>query len=190
MEFDQLRIIQSIATIVVYVILRLTARHFVLRALKKFKFSKRRRIAISKVNMVLFALLILTLLGVWGLNSSQVLVYLTSILAVIGVALFAQWSILSNVTAGIVLYFNHPLKLGDYIRIQDKDIPIEGFVDDISMYFLHIRTLEGKNYTLPNSLVLQKVLTVEYGDNIPKKLPTPEVKDTPAQADAPPETTS
>ena len=42
-----------------------------------------------------------------------------------GVAMFAQWSILSNITSGIILFFSFPFKIGDLILIHDKDFPIE-----------------------------------------------------------------
>ncbi|MCB9034507.1 MAG: hypothetical protein H6553_11770 [Chitinophagales bacterium] len=37
---------------------------------------------------------------------------------------FAQWSVLSNITSGIIMYFNHPLGIGDNILIEDKAIII------------------------------------------------------------------
>jgi len=85
---------------------------------------------------------------------------LSSIFAVIGVALFAQWSILSNITAGIIIYFSAPFKIGDYIRILDKDMPIEARVEDIFTFYTHLRTRDGGVHIFPNSLLLQKAVSV------------------------------
>ena len=165
MDPTTLNFIETGAAIAIFFLLQFTALRLSRRALKKFGFSHQRRKGISKiVNFILVTVLVLVIMGVWGLGGSQVLVYITSVLAFVGVALFAQWSILSNLTAGIVLYFNHPLKLGDHIRVVDKDIPIEGEVEDITMYFLHIRTSEGLEYTIPNNLALQKVISMRVRD--------------------------
>ncbi len=158
---QSLKLIESAGAVLLYLLLRYVIGKFTMRSLKKFSFTIQRRKTIGQIlQLLLTIVLALTLLGIWGLSGAQILVYLTSILAVIGVALFAQWSILSNITSGIVLYFNHPLKLGDYVKIVDKDIPLEGYVENISLYFLHMKTKEGQRYTIPNNVVLQKIITV------------------------------
>ncbi len=156
-----IKLIETGIAILIYFISRYVIGRFTMRSLRKFNFSVQRRKTTGQIlQLILTILLALTLLGIWGLSGAQILVYLTSILAVLGVALFAQWSILSNITAGIVLYFNHPLKLGDFIKIVDKDVPLEGYVEDISLYFLHMKTKDGERYTIPNNIILQKILTV------------------------------
>ena len=59
------------------------------------------------------ALTIVAFTLIWGVNVKELGLILSSVFAVIGVALFAQWSILSNVTAGIILFFSFPFKIGD-----------------------------------------------------------------------------
>ena len=77
-----------------------------------------------------------------------------------GVAFFASWSILSNITAGVILFFSFPFKIGDRIRIQDKDFPSEAIIEDIRAFHLHLRTDDGELITYPNSLMLQKGIVV------------------------------
>ena len=163
MDFNPevIKLIETGIALVLYALLRYLIGRFTMRSLRKFNFSIQRRKTTGQIlQVILVVFMSLVVLGIWGLSGTQILVYLTSILAIVGVALFAQWSILSNITAGIVLYFNHPLRLGDYVKIMDKDIPMEGYVEDISMYFLHMKTKDGQSYTIPNSIVLQKVITV------------------------------
>ena len=81
---------------------------------------------------------------------------LSSVLTVIGVALFAQWSILSNITSGFIVLFSFPFKIGDTIKIHDKDFPIEGEIISIHTFYTLVKTLEGEMVTYPNSLFLQK----------------------------------
>jgi len=92
----------------------------------------------------------------WGVNIDDLGWFISSAFAVIGVAFFAVWSILSNVTAGIILFFSFPFKIGDRIRIQDKDFPTEGLIEDIRAFHIHIRSDQGDLLTYPNNLLLQK----------------------------------
>lgn len=52
---------------------------------------------------------LLILAGVWGLDFSRLVVLASSFFAVLGVAMVAQWSILSNITASITIFFAFPL---------------------------------------------------------------------------------
>ena len=105
--------------------------------------------------LVLFALLL-----IWGVEPNQVGVLFSSVFAVIGIGLFAIWSILSNVTAGVILYFYYPFKIGDRIKILDKDFPVDSAViEDIQAFQIHLRTDSGELVTYPNNLILQKSIS-------------------------------
>ena len=95
---------------------------------------------------------------IWGVNFNDFIVFISSTLAVIGIGLFAQWSVLSNVTASVILFFSHPLRLGDRVQILDKDFNWTGVVEDITAFYLFMKTDEGKKITLPTNLVIQKAL--------------------------------
>lgn len=108
---------------------------------------------------------------VWGINYKDLGVLVSSIFAVIGVALFAQWSILSNITSGVIIFFSYPFKIGNTIRILDKELldvnatELETFViEDIRAFHLHLRKANGEILTYPNNMVLQKgviAITIE-----------------------------
>ena len=74
--------------------------------------------------------------------------------------MFAQWSTLSNITSGVILFFSFPYKIGDRIRIQDKDFPNEAIIEDIKAFHINLRTDEGELVTYPNNLMLQKGVVV------------------------------
>ena len=74
---------------------------------------------------------LLILAGVWGLDFSRLVVLASSFFAVLGVAMVAQWSILSNITASITIFFAFPYKIGDRIRILDKDDTVTGVITEI-----------------------------------------------------------
>ena len=85
----------------------------------------------------------------------------TSIFAVLGVALFAQWSILSNVTASLIIFFFFPYRVGDTIRIQDDKEILEGCIQEITLFHLLIKRSEGDIISYPNSLVFQKAIIIK-----------------------------
>jgi small-conductance mechanosensitive channel len=130
-------------------------------ALKNSQFQRTRRKMIIKIlQLCLTIIFILFLGGIWGLEQKEILLFASSVLTVFGIAFFAQWSILSNITAAIILYFHHPLKIGDQIKLIDKDFPIEGEITDISYFYIHIKTSGSEFITLPNNLALQKSISI------------------------------
>lgn len=103
---------------------------------------------------------LLTLVIIWGVDPRNLFVALSSIFTIIGVAFFAQWSILSNVTAGVVIFFTAPYKVGDEVKIVDKDMPIEAQVEEIFSFYTHLRSKDGCLHVLPNTMMLQKAITI------------------------------
>jgi small-conductance mechanosensitive channel len=101
-----------------------------------------------------------SLVIIWGVKFEEFSVFISSVLAVIGIAFFAQWSILSNLTASIILFFSHPVRIGDRIRVLDKDFDWTGEVKDITGFYLFMVTDMGENITLPTSLVIQKGIQI------------------------------
>jgi len=116
----------------------------------------RTRLVIRYVTFALTVILIVALILIWGVNMRELGLIISSVFAVIGVALFATWSILSNITAGIILFFYFPYKIGDRIRLQDKDFPDEAIIIDIQSFTVHLLKDDGELLTYPNNLLLQK----------------------------------
>ncbi|MFA0813039.1 mechanosensitive ion channel domain-containing protein [Microbulbifer epialgicus] len=111
---------------------------------------------ISKtINIALLAFHLALLFTALGFEYTQISIFLSSVFAVIGVALFAQWSILSNITASLIIFFGFPYRVGDKIRVIDKDDDISGVIEEITLF--HVLIKRGKELiTYPNTLILQK----------------------------------
>lgn len=99
-----------------------------------------------------------------GADFSDISLLFSSVFAVIGIALFAIWSILSNITSGVIMFFSFPYKVGDKIKIHDKDYPIEAIIEDIRAFQLILREDNGNLVTYPNNLILQKPVTLIQKD--------------------------
>lgn len=117
------------------------------------------------IALTLTAFAVLTL--IWGVDFRDLGILLSSVFAVLGVALFAQWSILSNITAGVIIFFSYPFKIGNTVRILDKEImnPEDEedntfVIEDIRAFHLYLRKKNGEVLTYPNNMVLQKGVAV------------------------------
>ena len=123
-------------------------------------------------NIALFATLVFVVCMILGLGYGEVSLFLSSAFAVVGVALFAQWSILSNITASMVIFFGFPYRVGDVIKVTDADFDLSGTVEEISLFHVLIRNRQGNLITYPNSLILQKpVFKLDRGNTeFPQKI--------------------
>jgi small-conductance mechanosensitive channel len=129
--------------------------------------ERRTNLVIKYINILITILAIITLILIWGVQAKDILITLSSIATVIGVAMFAQWSILSNITSGIILFFSFPFKIGDEILIHDKDYLVEGEIEDIGAFHVTLRSKEGEMVIYPNNLFFQKGISVLKKPSVP-----------------------
>lgn len=161
MDAQTIQILESLAILVLYGVAFLVANTIINNTLKYTHILRARRKFIIKVIHLFISIIALVLLaGVWGLKQREIAIFSSTILTALGIAFFAQWSLLSNITSSLILFFNYPLKLGDTIKVFDKDYPFEGEVTELTYFFVHIKTTSGDLITIPNSLFLQKSISV------------------------------
>ena len=151
---------QLLISFITIIILILTAQ-FTRRGIRKFAKVRsldpnRKKIILNLFYIVIYIIAALALAIIWGFQLRDFTVFVSSILAVLGVGFFAQWSILSNLTASVILFFYHPFRIGDRIRVIDKDYDWVGEIKDITGFFVFMKTDKGEDISLPTSLVLQK----------------------------------
>ncbi|GAB1623905.1 MULTISPECIES: mechanosensitive ion channel domain-containing protein [Agarivorans] len=108
--------------------------------------------------LVLILALVVSLISDLGFNDFGV--FLSSVFAVIGVALFAQWSILSNVTASIIVFFFFPYRVGNQVKILDGDNSVEGRLEEITLFHVILLAENGSKLTFPNAMVFQKAVVI------------------------------
>jgi small-conductance mechanosensitive channel len=158
--FD-IRVIETVIVIVAYIVCFFMTKVTVNKFLKNTQLQRgRRKIMIKAFNLISLFAAILLIGAIWGLKQNQIALFTSTILTALGIAFFAQWSLLSNITSSIILFFNHPLKIGDTIEILDKDYTIEGEISNLTYFFVHLKLSNEKIITIPNSLILQKSVAV------------------------------
>ena len=155
----------EVISTIILVIVTLLSISLTNRAIKRFARVvdidvNKRKVIFYLSHLVLYFIGFTVLSIIWGVNLKDFVVFISSILAILGVAFVAQWSILSNLTASVILFFSHPLRLGDRIRVLDKDFDWTGEVEDISAFYLFLKTDDGRQITIPNNLVIQKGLEI------------------------------
>ena len=156
------QLLLTFGLLIITVIIKLISRKSVNRFLNRFDFdTKRKRIVHRIINLFLFIFVTVSLISIWNIDKKDLIVFITSVVTVLGIAFFAQWSILSNITSSLILFFNHPLKIGQNIRVLDKEYDVEGKLIDISFFFMYIRNEEGYLITIPTSVALQKTIVTK-----------------------------
>lgn len=154
-------ILESIVLIFVLILLRIILKRTVRNFTKTIERLEHRTGLIMKhIEFSIYFLAALGLFIIWGLDFENLGLVMSSVFAVIGIAFFAQWSILSNITSGVIMFFTFPYKIGDYIKIHDKEVPCEGVIEDIKTFHIILHTSENEIITYPNSMMLQKGVSI------------------------------
>ena len=155
------RIIGTLILIIVLYIIRFGMN----KIISKFsayseKAENRSKLIVKYINSTLSVLFIIFLIILWGVDTKSLFGFMGAAVTFIGVALFAQWSVLSNFTAGMIMFFAFPYNIGDRIKIHDKDFPIEAKIDDIKAFHTILITDDGERISYPNNLFLQKSVVI------------------------------
>ncbi|WP_048690220.1 mechanosensitive ion channel domain-containing protein [Catenovulum maritimum] len=106
------------------------------------------------------------LLFIWGVDFNSLLIVGSSAIALLGVALFASWSILSNVTAFFILLFSKSFRRGNFIRIVNLDNFVEGYISDINLINTTLITEQRELLIYPNNLLVTQPIIVNPKSHI------------------------
>jgi len=147
----------TILLVILYFIGTLFIKKAIHSRAKKNEFEISRQKYTTKFFNFIWALVILTVIAiVWDVSFKGLSIYVASVFTVIGVAFFAQWSILSNITAAIILFFNYSFKIGNNIKIIDGDNSVSGTIVDIHPFHIQILTKGDELISYPNNMIIQK----------------------------------
>lgn len=159
----QFEILATLITFTFFIILKFIITKLVRKTRRLSNIAEARSRLVNKyITIILYFLAGGVLTFIWGVNLKEIGIIFSSIFAILGIALFAQWSILSNLTAGVILFFAYPFKIGDKVRILDKDIDGDGpyLIEDIKAFHVDLKSDNGEHLIYPNSLMMQKAIAV------------------------------
>ena len=98
---------------------------------------------LSLIRMVLYFILIITIIGILGIETSSFLALFASAGVAIGMALSGT---LQNFAGGVLILLLKPYKVGDYIEAQG----FSGTVKEIQIFHTLINTPDNKSIIIPN----------------------------------------
>lgn len=174
--------IPSVVKAILFLIVGLFIIRTVLRIVKN-RFEKRnvdlslRGFLMSIIKFVLYALLILSVAGNLGFQTTAILGALSGLVLAAGLALQGS---LSNFAGGVLILLFRPFEVGDYI---ENSAGTDGTVDKIDLLYTTLTTSQGikvysPNGALANSVIrnfskiskrrIEFALTISYADNIQK----------------------
>lgn len=111
-------------------------------------------------HILLLLLMLVVLSVVWGIDIRGLLVLASSIIAVAGVALFASWSLISNVTAFFILLGQRDFAEGSKVRIIDGNNALEGDIAEIHLFNTVLTTKEQERIIYPNNLIISRPVVI------------------------------
>ncbi|MGK7922308.1 MAG: mechanosensitive ion channel domain-containing protein [Trichodesmium sp.] len=119
---------------------------------------------LTQYGLIFLGLLII--LQLWGIDVSS----LAIIASVLGVGIgFGLQNIANNFMSGIILIFERPIQVGDFVKVGD----LVGIVERIGLRSTYITTLDKISLIVPNSRFLEnEVLNWSHGNPISRmKIP-------------------
>ncbi|MCT4698410.1 mechanosensitive ion channel family protein [Tenacibaculum haliotis] len=152
-KYNLLLILLIVLSVLVVFTKKITKSYVIKNAIE----PHRRKIILNLFYLIYYVFSFFLVLIILGIEFKQIGVLASSILAVLGVGFFAQWSILSNLTASVILFFYHPMRIGDTIKIIDKEYDLTGEVKNITGFYVLLYIPEGnRKITIPNTVILYK----------------------------------
>lgn len=98
---------------------------------------------LSLINIVLYFILIVTVIGILGIETTSFLALFASAGVAIGMALSGT---LQNFAGGVLILLLKPYRIGDYIEVQGY----AGTVREIQIFSTIINTYDNKSISIPN----------------------------------------
>lgn len=159
------QIIATIAVVALYPIARRIRTRAIDRMAHRRQLSHQRAgMAHDVVGILSFIALIGIITLIWGIRIQNLAVLASAILASIAIGLFAQWSILSNVTASIIIFLRFPIRTGDRIGLV-SDKSFSAIVTEFTPFSIVLKDDNGNTVVIPNSAIVQQQMLIIYDDS-------------------------
>ncbi|MFW5949759.1 MAG: mechanosensitive ion channel family protein [archaeon] len=121
------------------------------RIAQRFRRPSLTRTFIRGIRVGVFLLALLVILRIFGLELGDIALSVTVFSAVVGVVLAP---IVGSVISGIFLLADQPYEIGDMVELVDTDQ--RGFVEDITLRYTKIFTLDNSFLVIPNGTIRER----------------------------------
>lgn len=141
-----LEVIASIVVIILaWLVARILVRLFSRRIAQHLQRPSLTRVSLASIRAGVYVFALLTILRIYGLDLGSIALSVTVFSAVVGVILAP---IFGSIVSGVFLLADQPYEIGDMIELTDQEK--RGFVDDITLRYTKIFTLDNTFLVVPN----------------------------------------
>jgi small-conductance mechanosensitive channel len=120
--------------------------------------------ALFSLNMISTFIIFTLILFIWGFDLEGLLALSTGLIAITGVALFASWSILSNITAFFILLTHQSYQRGNFVRVLEQDNYIEGYISEINLFNTKLISEKREVIIYPNNALIARPVVINPKD--------------------------
>lgn len=113
------------------------------------------------LNGLLYAVTVVLLLTLFGVNLGGIWAVLSTVLAMIAIGFVAVWSLLSNVSSTLLILLTRPFAVGDEVEFAGEQV--KGKVVDLNFLYTTLRDTDGTLVQIPNNQFFQKCLKRKRG---------------------------
>ena len=144
-------VLSLIGLIIVFTLINWTAKGIRKSLRKRNKDETIVNAIFSTYRKLLKFLAILLFLSIIGFDMTGISSIIASATVAIGLALQGS---LSNIAGWVLIIVTRPFRLGDYIKAQGE----EGTVEEINLFYTHLKTPDNKQITIPNGNLSRDVI--------------------------------
>ena len=170
LEHYGMPLLQSLtASVIAWIVFYLFSRGLSRLAAKGLIPSDLRRILHSLGKWLTFIILLLVILGLFGISVASFWAALSGVLVMVALGFVAVWSVLSNLLCSVLLIIFAPFRIDDEIEIQDPAAPVKvrGRVLDINLMFTTLQVTDETEaeslLRVPNNVFFQKYVRTWQG---------------------------
>ena len=146
------RVVLAVALVVFAYYLSQLARQVLGRRIaRRFKRPSVSRTILRSMQILILLGAVLTALSFFGLGFGNIALSVGVFSAVVGIILAP---IIGNVISGVFILSEQPYEIGDMIELEDTDT--KGFVEDITLIYTKIFTLDNTFIVLPNGTMRER----------------------------------
>lgn len=146
------KVVTSLVAMLIFWVFYRIIRHFVKKTASKTLQKKTVSIIVKAISYCFYILIIMYVLGLFGIKLSAI----WGAAGIAGVAIgFAAQTSVSNLISGLFVVTDKAMKIGDFIEVDG----ISGTVDTIGVISIKIHTVDNQLVRIPNSTIINSKLT-------------------------------
>ncbi|MFC7138329.1 mechanosensitive ion channel family protein [Halosimplex aquaticum] len=141
----------AVVVVLAYAVSQLLVQLLGRRIARRFRRPSLTRTALRGIRVAVFILAGLTIMGIYGYSLGDLTLSVAVLSAAVGVVIAP---IVGSVISGVFLLADQPYEIGDMIELAERDQ--RGFVEDITLRYTKIFTLDNTFLVIPNGAMRER----------------------------------